>query len=65
MPLGTAARTAVEDIAGAWIGNNGGIESELWVGARDPHGTYIEEEKVNRADHASFFHEGSDQGRTT
>lgn len=33
------------------VGGGGGIGSELY-------GTYIAEEKVNRADHASFFHEG-------
>ena len=54
MPLGTAARTAVEDIIGGW----GRIGSELWVRRKSPNGTYIGEEKVNRADHASFFHEG-------
>lgn len=59
MPLGTAARTSVEDIVGKMI-ENGRIKSELWVRPQSPKGTYIAEEKVNRADHASFFR--SDQG---
>jgi len=30
MPLGTAARAAVEDIIGEWIENGGRIRSEQW-----------------------------------